>query len=69
MHYMTYEIFEFTENASSRPTLHQESSRGISTTNRNTEVSFIGNNTRSFELEGLGKKESWTLISKISFGG
>ena len=39
---------------------------------RNTEVSFIGNNTRSFELEGLGKKkkkESWTLISKITFGG
>ena len=24
MHYMTYEIFEFTKNASSRPTRHQE---------------------------------------------
>ena len=24
MHYMTYEIFEFTENGSSRPTRHQE---------------------------------------------
>ena len=24
MHYMTYEIFEFTENASSRPNRHQE---------------------------------------------
>ena len=36
---------------------------------RNTEVSFMGNNTTPFELKGLGQEESWKLFSKITFGG
>ena len=41
----------------------------IVVTTRNTEVSFMGNNTRPFELKGLGEKESWNLFSSITFGG
>ena len=41
----------------------------ILVTTRNTEVSFMGNNTRPFELEGLDEEESWNLFSKITFGG
>ena len=41
----------------------------ILVTTRNTEVSFMGKNTRHFDLEGLGEKESWNLFSNITFGG
>ena len=41
----------------------------ILVTTRNTEVSYMGKNTRPFELEGLGEKESWNLFSNITFGG
>ena len=41
----------------------------ILVTTRNTEVSFMGHNTRTFELQGLGPQESWNLFSNITFGG
>ncbi|XP_034678718.1 putative disease resistance protein RGA4 isoform X2 [Vitis riparia] len=41
----------------------------IVVTTRYTEVSFMGNNTVSIELEGLNKDESWNLFSDITFGG
>ena len=53
-----------------RPLLEVGAKRSkILVTTRNTEVSFTGNNTRSFELEGLGEEESWKLFSNITYGG